>query len=159
MTNGVASIRGGRPATARVPRHVALFSAFLKLLVARGVPLGPNGLITIRGRVSGQPRTVAVAILNVDGRRWVWCPWGDVNWVRNLRAAGEATISFRGREETVRARELDHDERVGFFRDVIGSYARGLRGGVTFIRLIDGVDLDRPVEAAGRTAVFELTPA
>ncbi|HEY3523470.1 MAG TPA: hypothetical protein VGK63_07175, partial [Candidatus Limnocylindrales bacterium] len=104
------------------------------------------------------PRTVAVAILNVGGRRWVWCPWGDVNWVRNLRAAGEATMSFRGREESVTARELDHAERVGFFRDVIGRYARALRGGVTFVRLIDGVDLNHPVDAAGRTAVFELEP-
>jgi len=30
----------------------------LKFLLAAGVPLGPNGLITIRGRKSGMPRTV-----------------------------------------------------------------------------------------------------
>ncbi|MDQ6790679.1 MAG: nitroreductase family deazaflavin-dependent oxidoreductase, partial [Candidatus Dormibacteraeota bacterium] len=40
--------------------------------------MGPNGLITIRGRKSGLPRTTPVAIIEVSGRRWVWAPWGDV---------------------------------------------------------------------------------
>ena len=43
--------------TARVPRQVTLFSPILKVLLAAGVPLGFNGLITIRGRKSGLPRT------------------------------------------------------------------------------------------------------
>ncbi len=162
---GRAPATGRTPATghssapARAPRVVTLFSPVLQFLVARGVPLGPNGLITIRGRVSGRPRTVAVAILDIDSRRWVWSPWGDVNWVLNLRAAGQATISFRGREEAVRAVELDEGARVAFFRDVLGPHARHLRGGLTFVRLVDRIDLDRPIDAAGRTAVFELTPA
>ena len=40
---------------------------------------------------------------------------GDVHWVRNLRAAGEADIAFRGRHEHVRATELDHAAAVEFF--------------------------------------------
>ena len=70
-----------------------------------------NGLITIRGRKSGQPRTTPVAIIDVDGRRWIWAPWGEVNWVRNLRAAGRATITVRRRDEEVRATELDQEGR------------------------------------------------
>ena len=54
---------------ARVPRRVSLFSPILKFLVAAGVPMGFNGLITIRGRKSGLPRTAAVAIITVSGRR------------------------------------------------------------------------------------------
>ena len=122
-----------------------------------GVPLGFNGLITIRGRTSGLPRTTPVAIIDVSGRRWVWCPWGDVNWVRNLRAAGGATITVRGRKEEVRATELDRAERVAFFRDVLDPVARGMRFGVQFIKLVDGVDLDRPPsELAEGRCVFEL---
>jgi hypothetical protein len=98
-----------------------------------------------------------VAIIGFSGRQWVWCPWGDVNWVRNLRAAGGATITVRGRKEGIRATELDPAERVAFFRDVLGPVARGMPFGVRFIRVVDGVDLDRPpAEVAEGRSVFEL---
>jgi F420H(2)-dependent quinone reductase len=73
--------------TATVPAQVKLFSPILKGLLKAGVPLGFNRLVTIRGRRSGQPRTAGIAVIEVGGRRWVWAPWGEVNWVRNLRAA------------------------------------------------------------------------
>ena len=144
--------------TGRVPLRVSLFSPVLKFLVTAGVPMGFNGLITTRGRKSGLPRTAAVAIIAVAGRRYVWAPWGEVHWVRNLRAAGRATITVRRRTEEVSATELDPAERVGFFRDVLGPLARGIPFGVSFIRLVDGVDLSRPEEAAEGRRVFELHP-
>jgi deazaflavin-dependent oxidoreductase (nitroreductase family) len=145
--------------TARVPLSVSIFSPILKFLLAAGLPLGFNRLVTIRGRKSGLPRTVAVAVITVSGRRWVWAPWGEVHWVRNLRAAGRATITVRGRNEEVRATELDPTQRVGFFRDVLGPLARSIPFGVTFIRIVDGVDVRRPDEAAESRRVFELHPA
>ena len=140
----------------RAPRRVTIFSPIAKALLAAGVPLGYNGLITIRGRKSGLPRTTPVAIIAFDGRRWVWAPWGDVHWVCNLRAAGGATITVRGHDEDVTATELDKAERLAFFRDVLGPVARGLPFGAQFIRIVDGVDLDDPVEASEGRPVFEL---
>jgi len=61
---------------ARIPALIKLFAPIFEVLLAAGVPLGPNGLITIRGRKSGLSRTTGVAIISVSGRRWVWCPWG-----------------------------------------------------------------------------------
>ena len=148
----------GTGSAARVPRRVSLFSPILKFLLVAGVPLGPNGLVMIRGRKSGLPRTKALAIIEVSGRRWVCAPWGEVHWVRNLRAAGRATIIVCGRSEEVRATELDPTERVGFFRDILGPHARGIPFGVRFVRIVDGVDLDRPLEAADGRRVFELHP-
>jgi deazaflavin-dependent oxidoreductase (nitroreductase family) len=139
-----------------VPRRVRFFSPILKILLVAGMPMGPNRLVTIRGRNSGLPRTTPLAIIEVGGRRWVWAPWGDVQWVRNLRAAGSATIAVRRRKEEVTATELDHTQRVGFFRDVLGPHARRIPLGVWFIRLVDGVDLDHPMEAAEGRCVFEL---
>jgi deazaflavin-dependent oxidoreductase (nitroreductase family) len=143
---------------ASVPLQVRLFSPILKSLLVAGVPLGPNGLITIRGRKSGLPRTAAVAIISVSGRRFVWAPWGEVHWVRNLRAAGRATITVRGRNEEVSATELDPTQRVAFFRDVLGPIARSIPFGVQFVRIVDGVDVRRPLEAAEGRRVFELHP-
>src|SRR5438093_8064680 len=144
-TNGteVAMTRPGR-----VPGYVPFVNAIARPLLAAGFPLGFNGLLTIRGRKSGLARTTPVAIIDVSGRRWVWSPWGEVHWVRNLRAAGRATITIRRRKEEVTATELDATQRVEFFRDILGPVARGIPGGVSFIRLADGVDLNHPLEAA-----------
>jgi deazaflavin-dependent oxidoreductase (nitroreductase family) len=153
------SDRIGRTTTAAVvPAHVLFFGSILKFLLVAGVPLGPNRLVTIRGRKSGLPRTTPLAVIKVSGRRWVWAPWGEVQWVRNLRAAGRATIATRRRKEEVRATELDPAQRVEFFRDFLGPLAHSVPGGVWFIRLVDGVDLNHPVEAAQGRCVFELHP-
>jgi deazaflavin-dependent oxidoreductase (nitroreductase family) len=142
---------------ARIPALIKLFAPIFEVLLAAGVPLGPNGLITIRGRKSGLSRTTGVAIISVSGRRWVWCPWGEPQWVRNLRAAGRATITVRRRKEEVIASELDAKQRVEFFRDAFGPRIRRIPFGRTFIRIVDGVDINRPPEeiAEGRP-VFEL---
>jgi deazaflavin-dependent oxidoreductase (nitroreductase family) len=142
----------------RVPTTVALFSPVLNFLLRARVPLGPNRLVTIRGRKTGLPRTTGLAVIETGGRRWVWAPWGDVNWVRNLRAAGRATITEHGRSEQVGATELNTAERVAFFRDVLGPLARRIPFGVWFIRIVDGVDVRDPVAAAEGRAVFELQP-
>ena len=143
---------------AGVPRRVSLFSPFLKFLLRAGVPLGFNELVTIRGRRSGLPRTTPIAVIRVAGRRWIWAPWGDVHWVRNLRASGHATINKRGRDEEVSATELDSAQRLEFFRDVLGPFARSIPFGVSFVRIVDGVDINDPIEAAEGRPVFELHP-
>jgi deazaflavin-dependent oxidoreductase (nitroreductase family) len=145
-----------RRAGARAPWWVTIFTPLAKFLLKAGIPLGPNGLVTVRGRKSGLPRTNPVAIIEYSGRRWIWAPWGEVQWVRNLRAAGMATITKHGRTEDVRASELSPEERVGFFRDDLGGLARGIPLGVSFIRAVDGVDLNDPVGAAHGRPVFEL---
>jgi deazaflavin-dependent oxidoreductase (nitroreductase family) len=141
---------------ARAPRRVSVFNPIAKALLGAGVPMGFNGLITIRGRTSGVPRTTPIAIIERSGRRWIWSPWGEVNWVRNLRAAARATITVRGRSEEVRATELDPAGRLRFFEDVLGPLAREIPFGVTFIRLADQVDVRRPEDAARGRVVFEL---
>ncbi len=142
--------------TDRAPRRVALFNPISRALLAVGVPLGPNALVTIRGRRSGLPRTTPIAVIEVGGRRWIWSPWGDVQWVRNLRSAGQATITARRRSEDVRATELDPEQRIWFFRDILGPHARSIPFGASFVRFVDGVDLRHPVPIAAGRRVFEL---
>jgi len=139
------------------PRWVfRAFNPLATFLLRLGVPMGFNGLLTVRGRKSGRPRTTPVAIIEHSSRRWVWAPWGDVQWVRNLRAAGRATMTVRRREIEVVSNELDEGERVAFFRDVLRPVVQGIPGGMWFIRTVDGVDLHRPEEAAVGRRVFEL---
>ena len=120
--------------------------------------MGPNVLVTIRGRTSGQPRTTPLAIIEHEGRRWIWAPYGEVDWVRNLRAAGSATITAGGRTEQVTAVELDAAQRVAFFEDVLTPVARSMRMGNWFMRSVLGTNLDDPAAASEGRPVFELRP-
>lgn len=125
-----------------------------------GVPMGPNALITVRGRKSGEPRTTPVALIEFGGRRWVSSPYGAVNWVRNLRAAGRATLTIHRRRESVLAIELPAEERVVFFRDLMGPFVRRIPLGLGrwMIGSVLGAKdmIEDPVAAAERHPVFEL---
>jgi len=120
------------------------------------VPMGPDVLITVRGRKTGLPRTTPVTICEYGGRRGFISPFGETDWARNLRAAGSATISFGRRRESVRVVELGHAEAVAFIRDVIAPIARTSRFGNWFVRNVDRIDIDDPEEAAFGRPVFEI---
>lgn len=83
-------------AATHVPALVNRLNPLIRRLLAIGLPMGPNVLMTVRGRKSGKPYTFPVAILETDGRQFLFSPFGEVQWVRNLRASGEARIR-RGR--------------------------------------------------------------
>ena len=116
-------------------------------LVGPGLIIGnyPMYLLTVRGRKSGLPRTVALAIIERNGKRYVGSPYGIVDWVRNLRAAGEAILTRGRRSETVNARELPKGEAALILREEI-------KDGNPFIRYY-GVTADSSLEEFERAAV------
>ncbi len=125
-----------------------------------GIPLGPNALITIRGRKSGLDRTTPVALVEIGGKRLVIGTFGETHWVRNLRAAGEATITVGRRHEKVRSTELSREAGAEFFSDVLGPYVRRIPLGLgrwMIGSLLGARDiLEDPVAAAEHHPVFEL---
>jgi deazaflavin-dependent oxidoreductase (nitroreductase family) len=145
---------------ARVPSLVGFFNPIAQRLLGVGVPMGPNALITVRGRKSGEPRTTPVAVVEIDGRRWVIGTFGQTNWVRNLRAAGEATLTIGKRQESVTASELSAPEAAAFLSEVLAPFIRRIPLGLGswMIGSVLGARdiLDDPVEAAPRHPVFEL---
>lgn len=62
--------------------------------------------LAVRGRRSGRWRTVPVNVLELHGARYLVAPRGTTDWVRNLRAAGEGQLRYRGRVEPFTAIEL-----------------------------------------------------
>src|SRR5712692_7698932 len=105
----------------------------------------PMYLFTVRGRTSGLPRTVVLAIMERNGKRYVGSPYGIVDWVRNLRATGEAILTRGRRAETVNAIELPTGEATVLLREDI-------KGGNPFARYF-GVTADSSLEEFERAAV------
>jgi deazaflavin-dependent oxidoreductase (nitroreductase family) len=150
----------GATRTNRVPFYVPLFNPIARRLLRRGVPLGPNALLTVRGRTSGLDRTTPVAVVAIGGRRWLIGTFGEVNWVLNLRAAREATLTVNGRPEAVKAVELSQQEAVGFYSDVLRPYVAGIPFGRFLLGTLLGAKemLSDPEYAAETRPVFELHP-
>ena len=123
--------------------------------MAAGVPMGPDVLLTVRGRKSGLPRSTPVAIAEIAGRLWLVSPFGEVDWARNLRGAGRARMRSGRTVADITARELSHDERVAFYRDVLAPYVRGNAFARWIVRHVDGIP-DDPVAAAALGPVFEV---
>lgn len=144
--------------TSRVPFYVPLFNPIARRLLRGGMPLGPNALLTVRGRTSGLDRTTPVAVVAIGGRRWVIGTFGEVNWVRNLRAAREATLTINGRPEPMQAVELSPQEASSFFKDVLAPYVARIPLGRFLLGTLLGAKemLTDPDGAAKRHPVFEL---
>jgi deazaflavin-dependent oxidoreductase (nitroreductase family) len=74
-------------------------------------PLAPphTYLLTVPGRRTGEPRSTPVTLIE-DDERWLVAPYGEVGWVKNARAAGEVTLSRRGRTERLLIEEATPDQ-------------------------------------------------
>jgi deazaflavin-dependent oxidoreductase (nitroreductase family) len=108
----------------KVPIFVRMSNFLTLALLRAGVKLNgvgnyPMYLLTVRGRKSGQPRTVPIAIWERNGKRYVGSVFGIVDWVRNLRGAGEAVLTRGGHAETVNVRELPREEAAVVLRQDI----------------------------------------
>jgi deazaflavin-dependent oxidoreductase (nitroreductase family) len=132
----------------KAPWFVRWGNVLTTTLLRAGIKLVGSGnypmyLLTVRGRKSGQPRTIPIVLLEQKGKRYLASPYGRVNWVYNLRAAGEATLT-RGRcSETVTARELPPGEAALVLRSLLS--ARN-----PFARYY-GITEDTSLEAVERT--------
>ncbi len=94
------------PAPGAVARESAFWRAILQLFL-KGVPTpvmrtvrarnpaAPIEEFEIVGRSSGRRRRMLLTLLDVDGTWYVGSPNGTSQWIRNLEAAGERTVTRR----------------------------------------------------------------
>ena len=128
-----------------------LANGVVTALVKLGVKPGANAILTVPGRKTGLPRSTPITVVEHQGRRYVQCPYGEVDWVRNLRAAGRASLQSGRRIETITVRELNAEEKVPILQVV-------LRRAPKVVQRMSGVTRDSPiadfVKAAQRHPVF-----
>jgi deazaflavin-dependent oxidoreductase (nitroreductase family) len=111
-------------------------------------------LLTVAGRRSGRPHTTPVSLVEAEGERWLVAPYGPVDWVRNLRVAGRATLERAGHTEVVGAVEVGPEEAAPILRRYLADNS--------ITRPYFDAKVDSPLEAfaaeAGRHPVFRLVP-
>src|SRR2546421_10797413 len=99
----------------RVPFFVPLFNPIARRMLRGGLPLGPNALLTVRGRSSGVDRTTPVAVVAIGGRRWGVAPFGGGKWGRKLGGAGGGPPPIKPPPEGGAARGVPEGEAGAIF--------------------------------------------
>ena len=77
----------------RLPPFQRGFNACVKLWVRLGLPPKKYHLMSVTGRRTGRTHTIPVSVVVQDGERWLVCPYGEREWVKNVRAAGRIKLS------------------------------------------------------------------
>lgn len=118
-------------------------------MLRRGLRIGSQHLLSVRGRKSGAIRSTPVSIATVGTKRYIVAAFADAAWVGNVRAAGQGTLR-RGRdEERVRLVEMPVEERG----PVLRAFLEQVPGGVRFFGSSDPSVVS---SAAHRYPVFRL---
>jgi deazaflavin-dependent oxidoreductase (nitroreductase family) len=113
-----------------------VFNRVVAFLTRHGVSVLGSRVLAVKGRSSGEWRTVPVNLLELDGRRYLVAPRGETQWVRNIRAAGGGELRVGKKVEAFRSRELADEESVAVLRAYLKRWK--LEVGVFF----DGVGPD-----------------
>jgi len=144
-----------------VPGYVPVFNPLILRLLRIGVPIGPMTLLTVRGRASGRPRTTPVGLFQQNGRRWLLATFGETNWTRNLRAAGEGILGRGQHREVVAAIELPPETAGSVLKEVLGPRLKSPLQ-AAFLRRFYALTADASmtdfIHEAQRHPVFELQP-
>jgi deazaflavin-dependent oxidoreductase (nitroreductase family) len=100
-----------------------LFNLLPMGLARLGISVWGSRTLAVRGRKSGEWRTVPVNLLEHEGVRYLVAPRGETQWVRNLRASGTGELRLGSRRETFRAREVADAAKVPILRAYLRRWA------------------------------------
>jgi deazaflavin-dependent oxidoreductase (nitroreductase family) len=133
-----------------------IFNPMVAGLTRAGISVWGSRVLRVRGRSSGEWRSVPVNLLTVAESRYLVAPRGETQWVRNLRAAGGGELRVGRRVEEFHATEVADAEKVAILRAYLKRWKAEV--GVFF----DGVGAASPdaelLRIAPNHPVFLLSP-
>jgi len=142
--------RGGRP-----NRVASIVNRCTAAIYALGI--APNYLVALDvvGRRSGRALSLPVVMAVVDGERYIVSMLGeDVDWVRNVRAAGGDVTLRHGRREEVHLEEVAADRRA----PVVKAYLKRAPGARPHLPIHKDAPLSEFAQVSSRFPVFRVVP-
>jgi deazaflavin-dependent oxidoreductase (nitroreductase family) len=140
--------------TYRLKFGARLVNAVFRLMTRLGLGASYRYVLTVPGRKTGRLYSTPVDVLEVGGDRWLVAGYGPVSWVRNVRAAGEVTLSRGANSETFSVAEATAQAAIPVLRAYIGE--------IKVTRPYFDANADSPDDAIAaevkRLAVFRLIP-
>ena len=93
-----------------------VFNPVMKGLTRAGMSVWGSRILEVKGRSSGEWRSVPVNLLTLDGVEYLVAPRGETQWVRNLRVAGEGRLRLGKKTTTFTAEEIADDAKAVILR-------------------------------------------
>ena len=123
-----------------------VFNRTVRALTASGVSVWGSRVLAVKGRRSGQWRTVPVNLLSIGEDRFLVSPRGETEWVRNIRVAHGGELRLGRKVEPFAVEELGDADKP----EVLRAYLRRWKAevGVFF----EGVGPDSPDSELTRIA-------
>jgi len=131
-----------------------VFNRIFGMLIGLGLGLPHNYLLEVRGRKTGRLYTAPIDLLVLEGRRYLVCPRGRGQWVRNAEASGRVVLK-KGRtsnEYTLRA--LPDSAKPAILKSYLDSFKTTVQ---RYFPLPAGSPAAAFKPFADRYPVFELT--
>jgi deazaflavin-dependent oxidoreductase (nitroreductase family) len=98
---------------------VRLVNSMIVRMIRWNLAPPQNYVLTVQGRKSGKPYSMPVRLIIGDGKRWLVSPYGEVNWVKNARSAGEVSLSRGGKTEILTIHELSPQESAPILKEYV----------------------------------------
>jgi hypothetical protein len=142
--------RGGRP-----NRIASVINRGMAALYALGI--APNHLIALQvpGRRSGRLISLPLVMAVVANERYLVSMLGEqVDWVRNVRAAGGDVVLRHGRSEAVHLEEVPANRRAA----VVKAYLQRAPGARSHVPIHKDAPLSEFEKASAQFPVFRIVP-
>lgn len=86
-------------------------------------------VLTVHGRKSGEPRSVVVNSLELNGKTYLMSPRGETQWVKNVRANSSLSLHRGSNRSGYRATEVvDADEKFEVLRAYLDRWSMQVKG-------------------------------
>jgi deazaflavin-dependent oxidoreductase (nitroreductase family) len=94
-------------------------NALIRVLLTLGIPMSHTYMLCVRGRRSGEVRATPVRLVEDGMDRWLVSPYGEVDWVRNVRATSRVQLKRGRSSESVTVVELPATEAAPILRTYV----------------------------------------
>jgi deazaflavin-dependent oxidoreductase (nitroreductase family) len=129
------------------------FNRVFGALVGLGLGLSHNYLLQVRGRKSGKLYSAPIDLLMVSERRYLVCPRGRSQWVRNAEAAGWVALKKGSSRIEYGLRAVPDEKKPELLKAYLDSFKTTVQ---RYFPLAAGSPATAFEELAGRYPVFEL---
>jgi len=93
-----------------------VFNRVVALATRLGLSVWGSRVLRVRGRKSGQWRSVPVNLLVLGHERYLVAPRGETQWVRNIRVAGSGELVLGKKTEAIGVTEMPDGEKPEILR-------------------------------------------
>jgi deazaflavin-dependent oxidoreductase (nitroreductase family) len=129
-------------------------NTLIRWLAEAGISIAGTRALRVRGRKTGQVRSVVVNVLTVGDVDYLVSPRGNTQWARNVRAAGAVDVGPSWRRRSLRATEVADTVKPELLKRYLDRWYWEVKGHVA--GLTPDSDEDQFRAAAPSIPVFSL---